>query len=89
MCALLAGQPHLHPSHPDYIPSVFPEVYKKSTKLDQRRTKRRCERAIHQKERHQLTLDKQRQEEEDRYREEVKEEVMSRMETLTAEGERL
>lgn len=51
--------------------------------------KRRCERCIQQKERHQMAIDKQRQEEDEQYRNEVEEEVMSRMEYLRAEGERL
>ena len=83
------GQPHHHPSHPDYVPSVFPTVYKKTATPDQSRVKRRCERCLHQQERHQLALDQQRQAEEEQYRNEVREEVMSRMEYLTAEGERL
>ena len=83
------GQPHHHPSHPDYVPSVFPTVYKKTATPDQRRVKRRCERCLHQQERHQLALDQERQAEEERYRNEVKEEVMSRMEYLRAEGEHL
>ena len=58
----LLGQPHRHPSHPDYVPSVFPSVYKKhvNTKLCQERTERLMERQLkkqnepdqeHQKER--------------------------------------
>uniref|UniRef100_A0A1X7U783 THAP-type domain-containing protein n=1 Tax=Amphimedon queenslandica TaxID=400682 RepID=A0A1X7U783_AMPQE len=26
---LVEGKPHSHPDHPDYVPTIFPEVYKK------------------------------------------------------------
>ena len=83
------GEPHQHPSHPDYVPSLFPEMYKSTKSEDQQRAKRVYERAIHQKERRQMAMDKQRQEEEERYRDKVREEVAARMEYLRSEGERI
>lgn len=30
------GKPHSHPDHPDYVPSIFPSVYKKPTPIRRR-----------------------------------------------------
>ena len=30
------GEPHRQASHPDYVPSVFPAVYKQAKRRDQR-----------------------------------------------------
>ena len=48
-----------------------------------------CERSIQQKERQLIAVERQCQEEDVRYRNEVKEEVMGRMDYLRAEGERI
>ena len=29
----VVGKPHRHPSHPDYVPSVFPNVYKMTPRI--------------------------------------------------------
>ena len=74
------GEPHSHPSHPDYIPSVFAAVYQsnaKKIKLEQR--------GIAIKKR-QAEFDQQHSLEEE-HRKEVGKEFCSRMEYLQAEGE--
>ena len=77
----------LSPESPRLHPQCFSRGIQENYKARPEKDKERCERAIHRKERHQLALDKQRKEEDERYREEVREEVMGRMERLRAKGD--
>ena len=89
MCIRDLREAHFHPSHPDYVPSIFPDAYNKDTWLDKRRAERHFERSIQQKERKLIAVERQCQEEDVRYKNEVREEVMGRMDYLRAEGERI
>ena len=40
--ALASGKPHRQAGHPDYVPSVFPAVYKQAKRKEDQRGQRYC-----------------------------------------------